>query len=198
MIATYRIPSAADAPLPVLGLCSSSTATPNLDNCGGSANYYTNDQDGQSHGVELNGSWDVSPSLRLAAYVTYTRSFLTREAASITTPLDVQLVGIPKKTGALDATWKPAGRFTLHGQLLYIGPMYLDETTTPGVHYGQGGNVIRNASALYALSDSVELSASVVNAFDKTYSENAYTVTKPWTRTLSQPRSFFVSATMRY
>lgn len=198
MIATYRIASAADAPLPVLGLCSSSTTTPNLDNCGGSANYYTNDQNGQSHGVELNGRWDVSPSLRLAAYLTYTRSFLTSEAASITTPLDVQLVGVPKKTGALDATWKLAGRITLHGQLLYIGPMSLDATTTPGVSYGQGGNVIYNASARYALSDAVDLSVSVVNAFDKEYSENAYTITKPWTRTLSMPRTFFVSATMRY
>ena len=198
MIATYRIASAAQAPLPVLSLCSSSTTTPNLDNCGGSANYYTNDQNGQSHGVELNGSWDVSPSLRLTAYLTYTRSFLTSEAASITTPLDVQLVGVPKKTGALDATWKPTGRISLHGQLLYIGPMYLDETSTSGVNYAQGGNVIYNASARYALSDSIDLAVSVQNAFDKEYSENAYTITKPWTRTLSMPRTFFVSATMRY
>jgi iron complex outermembrane receptor protein len=198
MIATYRITSAAGAPQPVLSLCSSSPTVPNLSNCGGSANYYTNDQNGQSHGVELNGSWNVAPSLTLGANFTYTDSYLTSEAAAITTPLDVQLVGIPRKTGSVDATWKPVDKLTVYAQALYVGPMYLDVTTTPGVHYGQGGNVIYNASVTYALNATLELSANLANAFDRKYSENAYAVTQPWSRSWSLPRTFYVAATIKY
>lgn len=198
MIATYRINRAEDAPAPVLNLCSSSPTTPNLDNCGGSANFYTNDQDGESHGVELNGSWNVSPALVLGANFTYTDTYLTSEAAAITTPLHAQIEGIPKKMGSLDATWKPTDRITAYAQMLYIGPLYLDETTTPGTYYGQGGNVVYNASVRYELDKAVALSFDVVNALDRKYSENAYTITKPWTRTLSMPRTFYVSATFKY
>jgi outer membrane receptor protein involved in Fe transport len=198
MIATYRITTAVGAPQQVLNLCSSSTTKPNLANCGGSANYYTNDQNGQSHGVELNGSWNVSRTLTLGANFTYTDTYLTSEAASITTPLNVQLVGVPKKMGSLDATWKPMDKVTIYGQMFYIGPMYLDETTTRGVYYGQGGNIVYNASMSYALSNALDLSLSVVNAFDKKYSENTYAITQPWLRTLSSPRTFYVSATYRY
>jgi iron complex outermembrane receptor protein len=198
MIATYRINSALDAPAPVLSLCSSSPTAPNLDNCGGSANYYTNDQDGESHGVELNGTWKLSPSLVLGADFAYTQTCLTREAAAITTPLRVQLEGVPKKTGSLAATWKPTDRITAYAQMYYVGPLYLDETTTPGIHYGQGGNVVYNASLRYRLDKTTDLSLDVVNAFDKKYSENAYTVTKPWARNLSMPRTFYLSATFKY
>lgn len=198
MIATYRIRSALDAPAPVLNLCSSSPVTPNLDNCGGSANYYTNDQDGESHGVELNGRLNLSPAFSLGAYFTYTRTYLTREAAAITTPLHVQIAGVPKKAGSLDATWKPTDRVTAYAQMLYIGPLYLDETTTPGTNYGQGGNVIFNASLRYRLGKATSLSLDVVNAFDRAYSENTYTVTRPWARNLSMPRTFHVSATFKY
>ena len=198
MIATYRITSAAGAPQQVLNLCSSSATQPNLNNCSGSANYYTNDQSGQSRGVELNGSWNVSRTLTLGANLAYTHTYLTSEAASITTPLDVQLVGVPRKTGSLDATWRPLEKLTVYGQMFYIGPMYLDETTTRGTNYGQGGNVVYNASASYALSPSLDLSASIENAFDKKYSENAYAITQPWQSTLSMPRTFYISATFKY
>jgi outer membrane receptor protein involved in Fe transport len=86
----------------------------------------------------------------------------------------------------------------MYGQMFYVGPMYLDETTTRGKNYGQGGNVIYNASTSYALNDNLDLSASMTNIFGKTYSENAYAVTQPWSRTLSMPRTFFVSATVKY
>lgn len=198
MIATYRINTPVGAPQQVLDLCSSSATKPNLTNCGGSANYYTNDQNGKSHGVELNGSWNVSRSLTLGANFTYTNTYLTSEAVAITTPLGVQLVGVPKKMGSLDATWRPLDKLTLYGQMFYIGPMYLDETTTRDRYYGQGGNIVYNASVSYALTPSLDLSASVVNAFNKAYSENAYAITQPWQQTLSMPRTFYMSATFKY
>lgn len=198
MIATYRLTSPTDAPQPVLSLCSSSATIPNVDNCGGAANYYTNDQNGQSYGVELNGSWQLSPALRLGANFTWTSTYLTSEASAITTPLNVQLVGIPKKKGSLDATWNPMSRLTLYGQMLYIGPLYLDETTTRGTHYGQGGNLVYNASVAYAFSDALDVSLSLTNIFDRDYSQNAYAITQPWSRTLAMPRTFFVSATLKY
>lgn len=198
MIATYRINRATNAPQQVLNLCSTSATRPNLANCGGSANFYTNDQNGRSRGVELGARWDVAYALTLGAHFTYTDTYLTRKAAAITTPLDVQLVGVPKRTASVDATWQPTDRITAYAQAYYVGPMYLDETTTPGVHYGQSGSIVFNASVGYAVNDSLELSARLQNAFDKQYSENAYAITQPWKRTLSLPRTFFVSATLKY
>jgi iron complex outermembrane receptor protein len=198
MIATYKISTATAAPQQVLDLCSSSTTSPNLINCGGSANYYTNNQNGDSHGVELNGTWQLSRALTLGANFTYTDTYLTSKAAAITTPLNVQLVGVPKKMGSLDATWKATDKITAYAQMFYIGPLYVDETTTPDTHYGQGGNVVYNASVSYALNDSLSLFASVVNVFNREYSENSYAITQPWARTLSMPRTLYLSASFRY
>lgn len=198
MIATYRITSPVGAPAQVLGLCSAPGAQPNLANCEGSANYYTNDQDGISRGLELNGRWRVADELTLGAYFTWTDTCLTRKAAAITTPLHVQLVGVPRKKASLDATWQPADRLRVYAQVYYVGPLYIDGTATPGSRYGQGGSVVYNASLGYALTRRLDVSAGLQNVFDKAYSENAYAVTTPWQRTLSLPRTFRVSATVKY
>ncbi|HEX7340192.1 MAG TPA: TonB-dependent receptor [Rhodanobacteraceae bacterium] len=198
MIATYRIDPALGIPAPVALLCSTSTSDPNLDNCGGTAKYYTNDQRGRSRGVELDARWQLSPKLSLGGYVTWTHSFLTQKAAAVTTPLDVQLAGLPRTTGVLHATWKPTPRFRLYGQMRYIGPMYVDVTSTPGTRYRQGGNVIFSASAGWAATDALALKAGVTNLLDREYSENTYAITQPWKRRWSAPRTVFVSATYTY
>jgi iron complex outermembrane receptor protein len=198
MIAAYKINSAAGAPQQVLNLCSSSTVTPNLSNCGGSASYYTNNQNGRSRGIELTGNWKTSTTLTWDASYTHTNTYLTSKAAAISTPLNVQLVAVPKDVASLGATWKPFDKLRTYAQLYYIGPMYIDETSTPGVNYRQGGSSIVNSSATYAVDKNMDVFLGLVNLFNKTYQESAYTVTQPWTQTLSMPRSVNVGLKARF
>ena len=66
MIATYRVNATdPDIPAPVIAICGAPAGAPlRFPNCNTSAtalatsvNYYTNDQNGQSHGLELTGTW---------------------------------------------------------------------------------------------------------------------------------------------
>ena len=62
-----------------------------FSNCAASSvKYYTNDQDGQSYGVELTGRWTVNSSLSLDASYTRTATYLTRRGSIVTDPLGVQ------------------------------------------------------------------------------------------------------------
>jgi outer membrane receptor protein involved in Fe transport len=198
MIATYKINSATGAPQQVLNLCSSSIVTPDLSNCGGSASYYTNNQNGRSRGIELVGNWKSSTTLTWDATYTHTNTYLTSKAATISTPLNVQLVGVPKDVASLSITWKPIDKLRTYAQLYYIGPMFIDETTTPGVNYRQGGSSIVNSSATYAVDKNTDVFFGVVNLFNKSYQESAYTVTQPWTQTLSMPRAVNVGLKARF
>jgi outer membrane receptor protein involved in Fe transport len=185
MIATYRVTSAATAPDLVKTICGATLA-----NCAGSASFYTNDQDGQSKGVELAATWRMSESLSMEAAWTHTDSMLTRHGSIVTDPVNVQLVAIPKNTGSLSATWHPVEGLRAYAELRYIGPMLLDTTSNAStMRHGQGGVSVMNVSASYVLNARHELTLSVVNLFNREYSENNYSFNQPYNRTLSSPQS---------
>lgn len=194
MIATYRVTSAATAPDLVKTICGEA-----LSNCAGSASFYTNDQDGQSKGVELAAHWRVAENLDLDATWTHTESILTRHGSIVTDPVNVQLVSIPKNTGMFSATWRPVEGLRTYAELRYIGPMLLDTTSNAStMRYGQGGSSIVNVSASYALNAQHELSLSVVNLFNREYSENNYTFNQSYNRTLSSPQSIHVGLKVKF
>lgn len=194
MIATFTA-SGASAPQQVQTICGG----PALPNCGGSAKYYTNDQDGQSHGVELVASWELRDNLTLNGFYTHTETYLTRRGAVVTDPLGVQLVGVPKNVASLGATWKPRERWQTYAELRYIGPMLLDTTSNNGkTRFEQGGNTIVNASASYAWSKTMDVYANVVNLFDREYTESPYNVNQPYNKVLSMPRAVNVGVRMRF
>jgi outer membrane receptor protein involved in Fe transport len=205
MIGTYTV-SAASASIPaaVTAICGTVGGAPlQFLNCSTtsaatSVKYYTNDQDGQSHGVELTGSWKVRNNLTLDATYTKTETYLTRRGSVVTDPLGVQLVGVPKDVVSLGATWKPDDKLRTYAELRYIGPMLIDTTSVANTSFGQGGFTVFSASASYAWDKTTELFASAVNLFDKQYSENAYTYTQPYSRTLSQPRTLNVGVKVRF
>ncbi|RYG69060.1 TonB-dependent receptor, partial [bacterium] len=74
----------------------------------------------------------------------------------------------------------------------YIGSLLTDTTSTPNVAYGQGSLVVVGASAGYEIARGWDIDASVTNALDRDYSENAYAVAQPFNRTLSPPRTIAV------
>ena len=195
-IATFRVNSFATAPDIVRTICSNGGA--NLTNCGGSANFYTNDQDGRSRGLELGGSWRAAEGLTVNATFTRTESYLTRRGSIVTDPLNVQLTGLPKNVASLGATWSPVKRFSTYGELRYTGRMFIDTTSVRDTFYEQGGSTVFNASARYAYDKSTDLTASVINLFNKEYSENAYSFNQVYNRNLSMPRTINLALKTRF
>lgn len=190
MIATFTA-RAGSAPLQVQVICGGAT----LPTCGGSARYYTNDQDGRAHGIEAIASWRYSKQLKFDAFATRTETYLTRRGAVVTDPLDVQLVGVPKNVATIGATWSPSEAWRTRVQARYTGPMFLDTTSSPGVRFAQGGNVVWDTNIEYRWSPAIALFVRATNVFDHRYSESTYSVNQPYNQTMSPPRA--VSAGLR-
>ena len=205
MIASYKVSDYASAPALVQLICGV-----NLMNCGGTpaagatplkqgtANFYSNDQDGQSYGLELQAGWKLNRQWALDGTYTRTTSMLTRKGFVGGEPVGVQTTGVPQDVASLGATWKPGAAWQTHLQARYIGSMNIDTTSTAGVEYKQADITVWDASMLYKFSKSVDLSASVVNLLDTQYSENAYSYNQPWSRTLSMPRTVTLGLKMRF
>ena len=195
MIATYKV-TTANAPALVQTICGATFV-----NCGGatgSATFYTNDQDGESHGLELSARWQVWRALRLDATYTRTSTVLTRKGYTSADPIGVQIAGTPQDMATVGATWQPLHGLSTTLAARYIGSMGIDTTSTPGTSYSQGGLTVFDASINYACSDALDLRASVVNLANREYSENAYTYNQPWSRTLSMPRTVSLGARFRF
>jgi outer membrane receptor protein involved in Fe transport len=194
MIATYTA-SGSNAPAQVQLICGG----PQLPNCGGSAKYYTNDQDGRAHGVELVASLRYSRTLTFDGNYNHTDSFLTHHGAIVTDPLHVQLVGIPRNVALLSATWKPQQRIKAYAEARYTGPMLLDTTSNGGTaRFGQGGAVVLNASLDYAWNKAINLFVSAQNLTDREYGETPYGINQPYNRILSLPRTVNAGVRMRF
>ena len=202
MIATYTVKAAATNIPPLVTAICGTVAGGGFSNCGGasttSVSFYTNDQDGQSHGLELTGRWKWQEHLWLDASFTHTETYLTRRGAIVTDPLGVQLVAVPRNVAALAATWNRADGFKAAAEARYIGPMLIDTTSVAGARFGQGGATVVNASASHAWDRRSEIFLSAVNLFDKRYSENGYKYDQPYNRTLSMPRSLVLGVRLGF
>lgn len=190
MIATFTARAGA-APQQVQLICGGAA----LPGCGGSARYYTNEQDGRAHGVEAIANWRLSSAWKFDAFYTRTETYLTRRGPMVTDPLHTQLTGVPKNSATVGVTWSPSQAWKTRLQGRYTGAMLLDTTSSAGVRFGQGSNTVWDASAEYRYSPSVALFARVTNLFDRQYSEGAYAINQPYSRTMSPPRA--VSAGVR-
>ena len=202
MIATYTVlASSANIPAQVTTICGA-VAGGGFSNCGGasttSVKYYTNDQDGQSHGVELTGRWTVSESFVLDATYSRTETYLTRRGSVVTDPLGIQLAGVPKDVASLGASWMPLANLRTYTELRFVGPMPIDTTSLANTVISQNGVTLVNASASYAWDKKTDIFASVVNLLNKEYSENSYNYNQPFNRTLSMPRTVNVGVKLRF
>ncbi len=185
MIATFTA-RAGSAPQQVQLICGGSA----LPSCGGAARYYTNDQDGLSHGIEASASWRHSKRLSMDVQATHTDTYLTRRGAVVTDPLHVQLAGVPKNVATFALNWAPHDNWRARFQGRYTGAMLLDTTSTPGQQYRQGSNTVWDLSGEYKWSPSVALFARATNLFDRRYGEGTYAINQPHNQTLSPPRAF--------
>jgi iron complex outermembrane receptor protein len=197
MIATYAVTDTPAAPALVKLICGVGFVNCTASNGTKSANFYTNDQNGQSYGLELAGNWKLNNAWTISGAYTGTVSILTSKASSVSAPLNVQLAGTPQDIVNLGTTWKPSASLQTNLQMRYIGSMNI-ETTKAGVAYKQGDITVWDASAQYKFNKDLDLSASVVNLLDTQYSENAYTHDQPYSRTLSMPRTLTLGLKMRF
>jgi outer membrane receptor protein involved in Fe transport len=184
MIATYTA-RAGSAPQQVQRICGGAS----LPTCGGSARYYTNDQDGRAQGLEVIGAWRYSTALHFDLFATHTESILTRRSALVTDPLNVQLAGVPKNAATAGMTWSPAAAWRTRVQGRYTGSMLLDTTSSTGLRFAQGAVTVVDASVDYRWSSTVSLFVHATNLLDRRYSENAYSINQPYSQTLSPPRA---------
>ncbi len=197
MIATYRVSNYATAPALVQAICGVGFVNCKSPTAAGYASFYTNDQDGQSHGLELTALWEVSKELQLNAAFTRTLSTYTHVGSGVTSLVGIQLAATPENMANLSVSWQAQSQLRTHLQARYIGPMII-ETTSAGVSYEQGGITVFDVSAQYALSKDTDLTFSVVNVLDKVYSENAYTYGQTYSQTLSSPRTLNVGVKVRF
>jgi iron complex outermembrane receptor protein len=195
-IASFRVNSYATAPELVRSICSSGGGA-NLTLCGGSANFYTNDQDGRSKGLELEAAWVLDDALQVAAQYTHTSASLVRRGAVVTDPLGVQLVGTPMDVGALQLRWQATPDLQTQLSLRYIGRMPIDTTSVAGTAFYQGSNTVLDASFSYRYNKQLDVWLSGSNLLDRSYSENGYIYTQPFNRTLSAPRTLQLGLRLR-
>jgi len=166
-----------------------------LPGCGGAARYYTNDQDGTAHGVEVTANWRYSRTLKVDAFATRTDTYLTRRGAVVTDPLHVQLAGMPRNSASVGLTWEPDGNWRTRVQGRYIGSMLLDSTSSAGVRFGQGSNTVWDLSTEYRWNPTLSVFVRATNVLDRAYGESTYAVNQPYNQTMSPPRA--VSAGVR-
>jgi outer membrane receptor protein involved in Fe transport len=195
-IATFRVNSYATAPALVRTICSDGGA--HLALCGGSASFYTNDQDGQSHGIEASLRWHAGAAVDVAADYTHTSATLTRRGAVVTDPLNTQLAGLPADVLAARLTLRPHRAWRTQVEWRHIGRTPIDTTSVAGAVYSQQPIDVFNLGAGWQVNARLELDASLVNVGDLAYSEGSYTYTQPWNRVLSSPRTGWLGMHYRF
>ena len=175
------------------------------DMCGGSLlpnclpksgiSFGTNNDDGISKGIELSGKYIFTPELTAGAWYTNTNTFMSwKGTSSISTPLGVQSVAVPKIMAGASMTYKLNEKAQTTLQARYIGKMYTDITTSASTYYEQGANIVYDTNLRYKYSRETDMFMSIANLLNKNYSENDYTSDKTYGRTLSPPRVITIGA----
>lgn len=194
MIATYNLPANSSAGIQaVTNLCGSSLqyCAPTGSGALSGTTFYTNDQNGIARGFEFISNKKLSDNLTLNGSFTHTDTYLTSKASAITTPLGLQLEGVPENITTLGVSWKATDKLRTHVDLRYIGSMYIDNSGD-----SQGSNTVYNASAIYALERSMDIVGSVINLFNKKYTESNYSSVQ--SETLSSPLTINLALKVRF
>ncbi|MDR2011690.1 MAG: TonB-dependent receptor [Rhodanobacter sp.] len=152
-------------------------------------NFYSNAGDERSRGVELLGSYRVSPHLLFNGAFTLTDAVLTR--TSTNTPVRAQIAGIPRLVGSLGVLWSPLDKLQLEAQAHYIGRMNYYSSTTAGT-YSQGSNTVLDVGGRYHLTAAIDLTLAVNNLLNRTYTDSTWTYNQPYTQTLAPARMAYL------
>lgn len=162
--------SAANIPLAVQNICGASVGA-GAALCTGAVSYNTNGQDQRSNGLEVDGKWQVSRSLSVAAYYTRTLTYYT--STSTGEPVNKQLQLVPKNVVGTNLVWRPQEKWTHTVDMRFNGAMALNLTDAVTNPVKQGGYTVFNASTAYRINRTADWFASIVNITDKVYTDSS-------------------------
>ena len=135
---------------------------------GTTASSYSNNQNIQSQGLEFQAHQDIGPQWATDATYTYTRAFVTWNAANVNpllNPVYTQLGGTPQNMGYAGITYYPVPKASISANVRYIGNSWMDPAhSLPVPAYAVVG-----MRANYELTNQMSLYASVVNLFNRQY-----------------------------
>jgi iron complex outermembrane receptor protein len=158
-ITSYNLSTASDLAL-ATSLCAS-VGTPT--GCGlGKVNYYTNQQNLLSRGIELQYHQDVNAHWAVDGGYTYTNTILTWSAT--TDPINTQVGGVPKNMANVGITYYPVPEASLSTAVRYVGNSWMATGSLPVPAYA-----IVGLKANYQVTPQAAVFASVVNLFNRQY-----------------------------
>ena len=158
-ITSYNLSTTADQAL-ANSLCASAG---NPQGCGlGKVNYYTNQQNLLSRGIELQYHHDLNPHWALDGGYSYTRTVLTWTATS--DPTNTQVGGVPKNIANAGVTYYPVPQASLTTTVRYVGNSSMATGSLPVPAYAVVG-----LKANYQVTPHASVFASVVNLFNRQY-----------------------------
>ncbi|QWE16985.1 TonB-dependent receptor [Polynucleobacter sp. AP-Nino-20-G2] len=163
-ITSYKITSANSAF--ANSLCSASGISGCVSNVSGSGytnvNYYTNQQNLLSRGLELQYHHDLNPHWGIDAGYSYTRTVLTWSATS--DPINTQVGGVPKNMANAGLTYYPVPQASLTGTVRYVGNSWMSTGSLPVPAYAVIG-----LKANYQVTPQASIFAAVVNLLNRQY-----------------------------
>ncbi|WP_353432717.1 TonB-dependent receptor [Polynucleobacter sp. MWH-UH23A] len=152
----YSLCSASGIPVyPQSGGCSTSGAYTNV-------NYYTNQQNLLSRGIEFQYHQDVNSQWALDGGYSYTNTILTWSAT--TDPINTQVGGVPRNMANAGITYYPVPQASLTTTVRYVGNSWMATGSLPVPAYAVVG-----LKANYQLTPQASVFASVVNLFNRQY-----------------------------
>ena len=158
-ITSYNLSTASDLAL-ATSLCAS-VGTPT--GCGlGKVNYYTNQQNLLSRGIELQYHQDVNAHWAVDGGYTYTNTILTWSAT--TDPINTQVGGVPKNMANVGIAYYPVPEASLSTTVRYVGNSWMATGSLPVPAYAVVG-----IKANYQVTPQAAVFASVVNLFNRQY-----------------------------
>jgi iron complex outermembrane receptor protein len=150
----YSLCNASGIPISPQG-CSASGAYTNV-------NYYTNQQNLLSRGIELQYHQDVNAQWALDGGYSYTNTILTWSAT--TDPINTQVGGVPKNMANAGITYYPVPQASLTTNVRYVGNSWMATGSLPVPAYAVVG-----LKANYQVTPQAAVFASVVNLFNRQY-----------------------------
>ena len=158
-ITSYNLSTSSDLAL-ANSLCASAG---NPQGCGlGKVNYYTNQQNLLSRGIEFQYHQDVNSSWALDGGYSYTRTVLTWSAT--TDPTNTQVGGVPMNMANAAITYYPVPQASLTTTVRYVGNSWMATGSLPVPAYAVVG-----LKANYQVTPQASVFASVVNLFNRQY-----------------------------
>ena len=194
VVTTYTIARGSPIPDPVRNICGASYTGVANTACPGTVSFYTNGQNQQSRGLELDAKWSISREWRLDSYFTRTLTHYT----STTTgdPVGKQLPLVPKNVVGINLTWQPGEKWINYFELRYSGEMVLNLTNSLVEPVKQGAYSVFNLSSTYRLKKDLEAYVSAMNLFDKQYTDSSASNLQG--RSMALPRTLMAGLKLRF